>query len=412
MRVLVISHMYPTIASPLGGIFVQKQAEALAARGTEVTVVHPTPYVPAVFRFFPRWGHYARIPRRETVNGIEVRHPRVLEFPRGYFFDWYPKTYIRGMKRTLAGLIKTKKPDIIHAHVAHPDGAAAVYFGKKYGIPVVVTIHGQDFAHTLYRSPRCERSLKTTLALADRVVLVSDKLRHNYGLDDWADDLTKYRVIYNGVNLEELAEDTRAERDKAEKGGAGEGEKAPVLVTVGFLRKFKGHAYVLEALPVLLPKYPGLLYHIVGDGAERQVLEKQARELGLEKNVLFLGSLSHAEAMKEIARSDLFLMPSWNEAFGVVYLEALAHGKPVIGTKGEGIAPIIEREQVGITVPARNAKALAEALDLLLSHPESSRQMGERGRALVRREFTWEQNALQTCGLYQEILNSDQRDFA
>lgn len=108
MRVLVISHMYPTIASPLGGIFVQKQAEALAARGTEVTVVHPTPYVPAVFRFFPRWGHYARIPRRETVNGIEVRHPRVLEFPRGYFFDWYPKTYIRGMKRTLAGLIKTK----------------------------------------------------------------------------------------------------------------------------------------------------------------------------------------------------------------------------------------------------------------------------------------------------------------
>lgn len=405
MRILVISHMYPTIASPLGGIFVQKQVEALSAQGAEVTVVNPTPFVPALFRFLPRWGNYARIPRREIINNIEVYHTRVAELPRGYFFGWYPQTYILGMKRTIAKLIRKNKPDIIHAHVAHPDGAAAVYFGKKYGIPVVVTIHGQDFAHTLYRSSRCEHSLKRTLALADRVILVSDKLRHNYGVDAWADDTSKYKVIYNGVNLEDLADISEA--NEINHNNPSEDNKTPVLVTVGFLRKYKGHAYVLEALPILLEKYPNLLYRIAGDGVERQALEEQVRELGLENNVGFLGSLPHSEAMKEIARSDIFVMPSWNEAFGVVYLEALAHGKPVICSKGEGMAPIIEREQVGITVPARNAKALAEAIELLLNDPENSKQMGERGRTLVLSKFTWEQNARSTCELYKEILGNE-----
>lgn len=405
MRILVISHMYPTKANPLSGIFVRKQAEALLGCGAEVTLVNPTPWVPSFFKGRTRWGNYAEIPSCEMYRGMEVYHPRVVELPKGYLFAHYPKSYILGMSRTVDRLFREKRFDLIHAHVAHPDGAAAVHFGEKYNLPVVVTIHGQDFAHTLKRSPRCARSVKDTLGKADKVILVSDKLRYSYGLEEWADDLSKYEVIYNGVHLEDIA----GIQDNSRKTSAGVNREAkpggPVLLTVGFLREPKGHTYVLEALPRLLAKYPNLVYRIVGDGAERKKLEELTSRLGLKDHVEFKGSLPHDRAMQEMAKCDIFVMPSWNEAFGVVYLEAMAHGKPVIGTKGEGIAPLIEKEGVGLTVPPRDSEAVARAVDKLLGVPQQAGEMGERGRKLVRSKFTWEHNARRTLDVYREAID-------
>lgn len=405
MNVLVISHLYPTPAQPLSGIFVQQQIEALHEQGVEVTLVNPTPWFPRALKGKGKWGKYAEVPDFEVHQGMDIYHPKVLEFPRGYFFAYYPLTYRLGMSKVIAKLIQEKKPDIIHAHVAHPDGAAAVAFGKKYNLPVVVTIHGQDFAHTLNRSPRCAQSVKDTLRQARRVILVSDKLRENYGLEQWADDLNKYRVIYNGAEFGEQAQ--TQESPQGPKVLADEfSARRPVLLTVGFLRKPKGHAYVLEALAQskLLQDYPNLIYRIVGDGAERANLEAQVTSLGLENHVEFLGSLPHPQAMAEMAKCDVFVMPSWDEAFGVVYLEALSQGKPVIGTKGEGIAPLLNKEGVGLTVRPRNAEDLRLALEKLLKNPELAQEMGQKGQKLVYENFTWTHNARKTLEVYQECL--------
>ncbi len=395
MNVIVISHMYPTIAQPLSGIFVQKQIEALASQGVNVTLVNPTPWFPSFLRNAGVWGRYARVPEFERHQGMEIYHPKVIELPNGYFFAYYDVTYQKGMAKLIDQLVKEKKPDLIHAHVAHPDGAAAAAIGEKYNLPVVVTIHGQDFAHTLRRSPRCAASVKNTLRRARQVILVSDKLKANYGLEQWADNLDKYNVIYNGVNLEDVSE-----------GSTSSGSR-PVLVTVGFLRKPKGHIYILEALAGktgLVQSYPDLVYRIVGDGAERETLEAKVKELGLEDHVEFLGSLHHARAMQEIANCDIFVMPSWDEAFGVVYLEALAHGKPVIGTEGEGIASLIEKERIGLTVRPRNTADVRLALQKLLVNPDLAEEMGSKGRKLVYDNFTWEKNAQQTIKVYEKCL--------
>lgn len=408
MKIIVISHMYPNVAQPLSGIFVQKQIEALAAQGAEVTLVNPSPWFPAMLKGLGAWGRYARVPHCGVHKGIEVYHPRVVELPKGYFFNHYPQTYRLGMAKLMDRLIKEKKPDLIHAHVAHPDGAAAAAFGEKYNLPVVITVHGQDFAHTLKRSPKSAEIVKDTLRRADRVILVSDKLKQNYGLEQWADDLDKFKVIYNGVNLEEVSGYSGVhEEDQYEEDQYDENQlRSPVLLTVGFLRQPKGHVYVLRALAEssLLKVYPNLVYRIVGDGAERENLEEKVRELGLKNHVEFLGELPYPEAMREMAKCDIFVMPSWNEAFGVVYLEALAHGKPVIGTKGEGIAPLLEKEEVGLTVRPRNSEDISLALETLLSHPEQARAMGAKGRELVYDRFTWEQNARETIKVYQECL--------
>jgi glycosyltransferase involved in cell wall biosynthesis len=391
MRLLIISHMYPNRVSPLGGIFVQKQTKALADLGVDIAIIAPVPWVPSVFTGLGKWGGYPQVPHVETEYGFEVYHPRVLEFPRSWLFELYPGTYQSGMKQLFEERI-LKGVDLVHAHVAHPDGAAALKLAKKFSIPVVVTIHGQDFAYSLMRSERCAASVRSTLNAADGVILVSDKLKDSYGLETWNLDMQKVRVIYNGVDIER--DNQAVIRNSNHK----------VLLSVGFLRPDKGHEVVIRSLRQIIARFPNIIYKIVGDGSERQKLERLARELNVVEHVQFLGSLPHAEAMQQMAACDIFVLPSWREAFGVVYLEAMAHGKPIIGTEGEGIAEIINTESVGLTVPPKNSTALAAALIKLLGDDAISREMGQRGRRLVEKRFSWEHNARTTLQFYQEVL--------
>lgn len=398
MRVLILSHMYPNRVSPLAGIFVRQQAVALAKLGVEVTVVAPIPWVPRLMAGRGKWGGYPSLPPQERPDGFSVFHPRVLELPRSLFFEYYPRTYTHGLREIMDDRI-SRGVDLIHAHVAHPDGAAALQFGRKYALPVVVTIHGQDFAYTLNRSRTCAESVRATLKGAAGVILVSEKLKTQYGLETWAEQLDKYKVIYNGVNLEDVVQPPNLE-------AAPEAEAGPRLLSVGFLRPDKGHAVVLKALPELIREFPALEYRIVGDGSERPTLERLTQELGLGGHVLFLGSLPHQEAMQEMAQCDLFVLPSWKEAFGVVYLEGMAHGKPIIGTKGEGISEILAQEEVGIAVPPKDVAALTKGIRELLQNPERAKEMGARGRELVNRRFTWQYNAQKTLEVYRAVVNS------
>lgn len=406
MKVLMLSHMYPNAVSPLGGIFVRQQAVALARLGVEINVVAPVPWVPGFLAGRGKWGGYPSLPPREQPDGFLVYHPRVLEFPRSLFFEFYPQTHARGIQRVFSEQI-ARGVDIIHAHVAHPDGAAALRFGRKYNIPVVVTIHGQDFAYTLNRSRICAESVRATLKGASAVILVSEKLKSHYGLETWADQLEKYWVIHNGVDLQDVVLSLELQRLEHQGTYSERGPRVSRrrLLTVGFLRPDKGHAMVLKALPELIREFSDLEYRIVGDGTERQKLEELSEELGLENHVLFLGSLPHHEAMKEMAQCDIFILPSWKEAFGVVYLEAMANGKPIIGTVGEGISEILAQEDVGKAVPAKDVMAITEAIRELLINPEQAKAKGTRGKDLVARQFTWEYNAQKTLQVYEEIIH-------
>lgn len=392
MRVLMLSHMYPNLVSPLGGIFVRRQAQALRQLGAEVTVVAPVPWVPGLMTGRGKWGGYPTVPFHEQPDGFSVYHPRVFELPRSLFFEYYPQTYAWGIERVFAEQI-SRGVDVIHAHVAHPDGAAAMKFGRKYHLPVVVTIHGQDFAYTLQRSKTCAASVKKTLNEAAGVILVSEKLKNRYGLETWADRLEKYRIIYNGVDFNDVVQLSKLQKPLRRR-----------LLSVGFLRPDKGHEVVLQALPALIREFPDLEYRIVGDGSERAKLEELCRELGLEYHVVFLGSLPHPEAMQEMAECDVFVLPSWNEAFGVVYLEAMAHGKPIIGTVGEGISEILTQVQVGYAVPPKDPLALTKAIRNLLKNKEQAAAMGTRGRDLINRQFTWNYNAQKTLQVYEEVI--------
>ena len=146
-------------------------------------------------------------------------------------------------------------------------------------------------------------------------------------------------------------------------------------------------------------------YIIVGDGAENK-LQKLAKELGVYERVEFTGVLSHDYVLKYMKEADIFSLPSWNEAFGIVYIEAMACGKPVIGCEGEGLEDFVRNFETGLLVKPKEVNGLAKAMDFLLSNPGKAREIGERGRKLVLDNYTWEKNAEKTIRVYQEVLSN------
>jgi len=398
MKVLVISHMYPSTFNDISGIFVHEQVKALIDKGIEVQVVSPIPWTPFPINCLSsKWKKYSNIPEREIREKISVWYPRYVTFPRAWFFASSGQRMFLGIKDIVAKIYKEFKFDLIHAHVALPDGLAAVKLKQIYRKPVIVTIHGQDLQQTLYKNSNCKTALFYVFKQADKIVTVSSKLKRiakeNFGF------AKKIITIGNGVQINKLV----LKRNNILRGND---FNCRIILSVSNLILQKGIDYNLKAFARLVDKYSNLRYLIIGDGPEMKHLKELSNNLRINKRVEFLGKLPHHEVIKYMAKADIFSLPSWNEGFGVVYLEAMACGKPVIGCKGEGIEDFVENGKTGLLVKPKDVDSLAKAMDYLLSNPDEARTMGERARKLVLENYTWEKNAEKIIKIYKEVLNN------
>jgi len=282
----------------------------------------------------------------------------------------------------------------MHAHVALPDGYAAMLVNRWYSKPLVVTVHGQDLQVTLHRNTRCKRALARVFKKADKVITVSTKLKNiaeeNLGFSE------KTIVINNGINTEKLV--------GGESSLASDYVDYKTILSVSNLVASKGIDLNLKAISKLVKKHSNLRYVVIGDGPEINNLKKLTSRLNLKNNVEFLGRLPQEKVMDYMAATSVFSLPSWREGFGVVYLEAMAHGKPVIGCAGEGIEDIIENGTTGLLVRTKDLDSLFEALDFLFTHPEEGEAMGKRARKHVLENYTWQKNAEKTLEIYNELL--------
>lgn len=396
MKVLVLSHMYPSTANEVAGIFVHEQVKALIAKGVEVRIVSAVPWTPFPINYMTsKWRAYSRVPGKCLWEGVEVFYPRYLAFPRAWFFATSGHRMYRGIRRAIEKIYREFAFDLIHAHVALPDGYAGALLAQDFGKPLVITIHGQDLQQTVHRDSNCKEAVAFALQHASRIMVVSGKLRRlaveHLGIAD------KLAVIPNGVDLQEIV---RA-------GGVRDGpdNSDNIILSVSNLVAVKGIDFNICAVERLKDKYPRLQYLVVGSGPEEKKLRALVARLGLGKRVTFLGRQSHSNVLRYMASCDVFSLPSWNEGFGVVYVEAMALGKPVIGCQGEGPEDFVEHGKTGLLVKPRDVDSLVEALDFLLSHPEEARTMGERARKLVLENYTWEKNAEKTIEVYREVLN-------
>lgn len=193
----------------------------------------------------------------------------------------------------------------------------------------------------------------------------------------------RLRVVPNGVRPLSLPAAVRSD--------------GPVLLTVARLVRRKGVADVLDAVARLVPRYPALRYHVVGNGPERTALEAQAARLGLGAHVRFEGTLRDDALAALYARADVFALPPRTlapdvEGFGLVYLEAGTAGLPVVATRSGGIPDAVVDGETGLFVPEGDPVALAEALARLFDDAALRTRLGDGGQARALR-FTWDRTA-------------------
>lgn len=394
IKILVLSHMYPNQMNEVYGIFVANQVSELIKLGHEVKVISPVPWSTFPLTVFSsKWRQYAQIPRREIRQGIEVFYPRVLVLPNKYLYQHVGRFYYWGIRKVIKEISREFDFDLIHAHTALPDGFAAMILKEKLTKPVVLTIHGQDMFSNIHMGPKCKATVIRALNNADRIVAVSSKLKRD--IKQYVPEY-KIDVIPNGITTGQLVEDSSDLKQKFP------GKK--IILSVGYLRKRKGHRYVLEALSQLVKEFPNLIYLIIGDGMEEELLKKQVAECSLDPYVKFLGRKSNQEVMNYMSACDIFVLPSWKEGFGIVYLEAMAHGKPVIGCQGEGIEDVVSHGINGILVPPKDTAQLIEALRKLLNNERMAVEIGQRAKETVVSKFTWSRVAGELENLFQGLL--------
>lgn len=395
MKVLVISHMYPSTFSEIEGIFVHQQVKELQKQGCEVKVISPIAWSPFPIKHFSRkWKRYSKVPHKLTWEDIDIYYPRFLQFPKSLFFASSGRRIYSGIRKLVDELYQDFKFDIIHAHVALPDGFAGMMVKKEYKKPLVVTVHGADLHVTVYRSAACRKALLKVFKEADKVVTVSTRLKKIFQDDFRISE--KVAVINNGISPDNIT------TKNANLASTHAGSK--IILSVSHLIASKGLDLNIKAMSQLIGKYSNLKYLVIGAGPEINSLRRLAHDLNLDRQIEFLGELPHDKVMQYMAIADIFSLPSWREGFGIVYLEAMAHGKPVIACEGEGIADVIENNKTGLLVKPKDVESLAQALDFLLSNPEKTIEVGERSRKLVLENYTWENNARRYIEIYHEVL--------
>lgn len=399
MKVLIISHMYPSTFNSMAGIFVHQQVKTLKEKGIEVKVISPVPLAPFPLNLISKkWARYREIPYKTNIEGIDVYYPRYLEFPKGIMFHRSGFFMAKGIKRIINKVYKEFKFDLIHSHVAVPDGYAGMILNKEFKVPHVVTIHGQDFQNTISRNINCKKALFNVLNHIDKIITVSNKLKNVVKDENF---YNKIEVVNNGIEKDYISVD-KIQENYIEKNRIN--KNLIKILSVSNLKETKGIHINLKAIAKLKEIYSNISYDIIGDGEYRGKLEELIKELGLEDNVSFLGKLEHKEVIDIMKQYDIFSLPSYKEGFGMVYIEAMAQGIPVIGVKGEGIEDAIENGVNGFLVERKNIEELVKIMKFLIENPYKRIDIGKCAIETVLNKFTWNVNADKMISIYNEMI--------
>ncbi|MBI4484266.1 MAG: glycosyltransferase [Acidobacteria bacterium] len=280
------------------------------------------------------------------------------------------------------------RPDTVLAFTWSPCGVAARVCSGIFRAPYMVFAHGLDILEPL-RSWKFRILMKRVLGDAQMVLPNSQFTARELlrlGLPQ-----RKIVVLPPGLDLSRFGDpvDTAPVLEKYGLRGR------RIILTAGRLVDRKGQHLVLRALPAVLQHFPDAIYCMVGDGPARERLRSLAADLGVLERVVFAGHVPEEDLCRFYSACDIFTMPSLPlrdqgevEGFGMVYLEANAYGKPVVGARGGGAEDAIVDGETGLLVEPGEVGVLADALLKLLREPSLAREMGERGRRRVA-QFDW-----------------------
>lgn len=388
LRLLTFSTLYPNAARPNHGIFVENRLRHLVASGeVSSVVVAPVPYFPSAAPVFGDWAINALVPSREERHGLTVLHPRYPVIPKigmsaaPWLLYRAALPFVRRLRAQSVAV------DAIDAHYVYPDGVAAVWLGRRLGLPVVLTARGTD-VNDIPRHAVPRRLIQGAMAGASALIAVSAALKS--AMVALGAPERSVTVLRNGV-------DTRLFRPPADRAALRGrlGLARPTLLSVGHLIERKGHHLVVRALIGLT----GCDLLIAGEGPERRHLSALIAELGLGDRVRLLGARPHAEMADLYGAADALVLASSREGWANVLLESMACGTPVVATNIWGNPEVVRSPEAGI-ITERDASAIAAAAARLLAAPPA--------RAATRayaEGFSWDETTAGQLALFRRVLS-------
>jgi len=285
--------------------------------------------------------------------------------------------------------------DLIHAHFTWSAGYSGARLKEEYGVPFVVTGHGYDIYSLPFKDNDWREKIEYVLNTADHVITVSQS---NLECIKKMDVSTPVTVIPNGFRS-----DLFHPRDTSEcRKVLNLPQDKKIILTVGNLEPVKGQKYLVDAIQNLIWERKDIQCIIIGTGRLQTALKRQIHSLGLNDYIMLAGRKSHDEIPLWMNACDLFVLPSLSESFGVVQIEAMACGKPVVATRNGGSEEIVISEDYGLLTGVADPNPLAEKIQVALDRD------WDREKILrYAEQFKWENIAKEIIEVYYRVLAQD-----
>lgn len=391
-RILLVSWEYPPVLYGGLGRHVHALAEALADAGHDVVVVSQR-------------GSDASV-------ADEAPRPRVVRavLPEN-FPDVYLDTagFVRGLQPRLVAAADDAlggwTPDVVHGHDWVVAGAATA-LAQAWQCPLVMTMHATEAGlydgHVVSDFSRWRHAVeRDVVGRAEATIVCSTAMRTEV-LERLGGAGDRVVVVSNGVHPRRWTT-SRAQRAAA-RDSLGVAA-VPVLALVGRLEHEKGAQDAIAAVATLGDREPAPHLLLVGDGSRSDDLRRQAADLGVVARVHLLGRRADPEVAAFLGAADVALVPSRYEPFGLVALEAMAAGTPLVVSATGGLVDVVEDGISGLVVPPADPAALARAIARLLDDDDLRRRLSETAAARVGAHFSWDAVAAATGAVYDAVLD-------
>lgn len=361
--------------------------------GITAKVIAPVPWFPFQSQRFGRYSLFARTPKYEILNGIEVYHPRFLILPK-VGAPLTPFFLALTLKRTIRRIqAKGYEADLFDAHYLYPDGVAVARVAQDFKKPFVMTARGSDVTE-IGRKPFYRRAIAWALSRCAHAITVSNSLR---------DELKTYgsecpiTTLRNGIDGDRFCLPTETKISAKPSN-----EKFVKILYAGWLIPRKRVDLLLDAVV----KLKNVKVEIVGDGPEQAALKAQAVALGIADKVAFLGRQAPERMPQIYGRNDILVLPSEREGWANVLLEAMACGTPVVSNAVAGALDLITDSVAGRLVHGQTGDAYAEAIQDLAMHIPNRQDV--RRFAL---QFGWGEISLGQQRIFEHVISNSSEEL-
>ena len=377
MKILFINHEYPPLGGG-GGIVTFQIARELVNR-------HKVDILTSGFK---------GLKNNEIEDGINIYRVPVLNRKSrdtATFLSWlsfFPMSLWKGIK-----LVKQNRYNVINAHFAIPSGLIGIILSKLFNIPNILSIHGGDIydpskKHSPHKHYFLRKIISYVMNKSDKIVAQSNDTKKR---------ALQYYKVKKEIEIIPLGL-IKHSFNKVDRKNLALSDEDFLIISIGRLIKRKGLQYLFYAIQKLGNKRLKLL--IMGEGPEKESLKMLSQKLGLEGQVKFLGFVSEEKKYQYLSVSDLFVLPSLHEGFGIVFLEAMHCGLPIITTDTGGQTDFLKDGENGFLVPVGDVDSLAEKINLLYNDSGLRRKISDTNRKDVKNFYSETM-----AGKYENIFN-------